>query len=450
MEDKTSLAPVEGQAKAEDLSLKPEAREDGEAALDALAHEIKPDPNAPAPELTEADKAAAAAAEQKAKDDAAAAAAPGPTEEEKAAAAEAAKKAEEDAAVEAEAQRKRHEADGLDKIEMPASAKSKSAEAFNSLKNVAREQLADWGRKHNELLGKNAELTAKVEELSKSVGKLPAEVERELNSLRGEHATLDINNDPEFKKFDTTLTENIELIYKKLADNGVGKEAIDRIKELGGPDKVDWTPIIQKLPMPVARFVESMLVDNERVKEQREKALNEAKTNATTYTSKRTARETEALQKSVTELTDKLPWLKSQEIPAGATAEQRAAVEQANKIAEAGNSDLTRFISERSPQRLAELAVGTLLAHRFKAQFDLVSKQLAEATKGHTEALSKITKERDELKKTLDAIKQARIPRGRTDATAPAGKKAPPIEQTGEEALTNYAKEAKENRADIA
>jgi len=61
MEDKTSLAPVEGQAKAEDVSLKPEPRENGEAALDALAHEIKPDPNAPAPELTEADKAAAAA-----------------------------------------------------------------------------------------------------------------------------------------------------------------------------------------------------------------------------------------------------------------------------------------------------------------------------------------------------------------------------------------------------
>lgn len=442
------IAPVAGQAQATDLNINPEpdAYAKAEAHLDDLAKELHP-----APEPTPEEKAAA---EKVAKDEADAKAAA-----EKAAAIEAevnvaiekadAEKAKA-AAAEAAEQAKRNESDGLDKIEMPASAKSKSAEAFNSLKTAARSQIAEWAQKNTEATNKIAELTAKVEELSKSAGKLPVEVERELNALRGEHATLDINNDPEFKKFDTTLTENVELIYKKLADNGVGKEAIDRIKELGGPDKVDWAPIMQKLPMPVARFVESMLVDNERVKDQREKALDAAKNNAGEYTTKRTARENESLQKTVADITKDIPWMKNQEVPAGATAEQKAAIEQANKIAEGANKDLARFISDRSPQRIAELAVGTLLAHRFKAEVDILTKQLAESTKISTENLTKITKERDELKAKLEAIKQARIPRGRTDAVAPAGvKKAPAMEQSGEEALTNLAKEAKENRAEI-
>jgi len=451
------LADDPNHARAEDASLKPVASAESSESLDNLAKELVKEksgetPAAPATGLDDASAAAARARELAAKGttpaapaaSAAPAAPAAPVDDAAKAKAEAEQKAAAEAAA-AEEARKAAEAaaaktpDALDAIELPPNVKPKSAQAFDNLKSTARAEIA---RVAKELTDKNNALVKAQEELAAAraaQGKISPEVQQELDSLRQEHAALDVKNDPEFKKFDNALQANTELIYSKLAENGVEPEAIAKIKELGGPDNVDWEVILPKLPPQVGRLIQATLVDNARVLQSREKALADANTNAVEFTKKRTAREQQDVQNSAMEFTKPFSWMQVKEISSTATPEEKAALEAHNADAQGALNKLTMFLNERSPSRYAELAVGTVFAYKLKAQVEALQKELT-ALKSDTK-LAEVTKERDALKTKIEGIKRAQMPHVAGEGIIPpAPAKKTDLSISGDEALDSLAK----------
>jgi len=459
MADLPDLTPDAAHAKSDDVALKSFTDNDAGASLDALAKSVS-DAKGGAPILddaaaaAEAARAKAAAAAKGPEAGASGAAAAPPVEDEatKAAAqAEADRKAAE-AVAQAEADRKAAEAaqaesdrkaaetaDPFLAHQLPPNAKSKSAEAFDNLKQAARDKVAEVARALTESQNKITELTSQLEEAKKTSGVVPPEILAELKTLREEHAALDVKADPEFQKFDSAIQTNVEMIFKKLADTGVAADAVEKIKEIG-VDNVDWAPILDKLPVQARRFIEATLVDNERARLDKEKAITKATSNATEYTKQRLAREQQSVKAAALEFTKSFDWMALKEVPAAATAEEKAALDAHNAEAQQAMNKLNSYLDSRSPERYAELAVGTVLAYKWRAKANALEQQIATLKADKT--LDTITKERDKLKSELDAIKRAQIPRNRGDAIIPpAPLKKADLNTSADESLDALAKQ---------
>lgn len=427
-------------AKGDEVTLKPEENVDAISALDALAHlESEGEPIAgneaadaakkAAEEKAAADKAAADKAEA---DKLAAEAAAGQTEEEKAAAAKAA--TDKVAADKAAADKAAAEADPFDKIELPPHVKPKSAESFNNLKKLAKETTAALRQQLAEAEAKRVEAESKAAKAAEA-GPIPAETVAELEELRKFRLSKDVESDPEFLKFDAKHKANVENIYKKLEASGFSAESIAKIKEIGGPDAIDWEPILPKLNSTTRRFVEAVLVENVKLVDDREAALAKAKENAGTFVKEREEREAAQLIDTANGFLRNLPWSAQKEIPATATLAERTELEASNKFAREAVALLQTYLSDSSPARRAELAIGTLIAHRQKAELDAANTKLATITKDRDDKVAAITKERDTIKAELDAIKRAQVPRSRGDAIVPPKAKVNGVIVSGAEAL---------------
>jgi hypothetical protein len=209
----------------------------------------------------------------------------------------------------------------------------------------------------------------------------------------------------------------VELVYKKL-DGVLSKEAVEKIKELGGPENVDWEPILPKLPFATRRFVEATLVENERLREQRSSALEEAKKNAEVFARERVEREVSEVTATANELLKSVSW-----------SSDKA---HASKVAL-----LKDFLADRSPAKFAELAVGTVIAH--KLHEDVKALKTSETTlKAQVETL---TKERDKALADLKAIREAENPRRRREVSVAPVSVPPTTYDSGAEALDALAKE---------
>jgi hypothetical protein len=458
MADEATIKNADLHAKTEDLNLSPKASAESGSALDALMQEAATKAGASAE-----DTAAAAAA----KPDAAP-----PTkidatssiddslEQEKAAAQKAAddKAAAEKAATDkaaadkAEAEKAagttttEKPVDPLDKIELPAHTSPKASESFAQVKKLAKEaqtalqlQIAERDTKLTEALGQ-------LEKLKKDSGQLPEETKAELEELRKFKVAHEVESDPKFREFDSSIKGNNESIYKKLAANGFTAENIEKIRELGGPEAVDWEPLFPKMNFQIRQFVQSKLVENVTLADKREEALSAAKANGQAFLAERSQREVTELANTANAYTKNLPWTAEKTVPANATPEQKAEIEAQNVFARDSMGRLKHYLGDRSPARFAELAVGTLLAHKFQADLTAVKAQLTSTTEAHKTALDTLTKERDALKVELDKIKRAEIPRLRGDSDlspiSPAKDKGKLDFRSGEEALDDLAKQA--------
>jgi uncharacterized protein Yka (UPF0111/DUF47 family) len=438
MTDLPNLSPNELHAKGDEVTLKPTPDVEAVEALDALAKEMAGKSSATpvaavassaTPAAVVVSSATPAAVVSSATPEAAVASSATP--------AAAVSSATPAAAVESAK-------DDFDNIQLPPTAKSKSTQAFEQLKTAAREKVAQVSQQLTEAANREKKLTEELNTLRASSGKLPAEVEQELATLRAEHVALDVHNDPEFKKFDTTIQSNVEVIYSKLLESGLTTENIDRIKELGGPDKIDWTPILSKLPDNARRFIEATLVDNARLEVNKTKALESAKSNATKYTQERTTREQKLVSDTALQFTKTIPWMNLQEVPAGATAEQKAAIDASNKTAQEAVGRLNEFLGNRTPEQFAELAVGTVLAFRFKDQLTQAVAELNGLKKSSTEQVTALTKEVSELRAKLDGIKRAQLPRhGGGQIPPPPAPKKTDLNTSGADALESLAREVK-------
>jgi hypothetical protein len=206
---------------------------------------------------------------------------------------------------------------------------------------------------------------------------------------------------------------------------------------------VDWEPLFPKLPVQVRRYVEGKLGENMTIAEKREEALAKAKENASGFLAERQSKEATELTNKANEHLKNLEWTAEVAIPATATPEQKAALEAQNAYARNAIKTVKEYLSDRSPRRHAELAIGTLIAHRLNGEVQTLQTKITAQDKAHAAALEAVTKERDAARAELDAIKKSSMPRnpGATTVTSPRPTKGNYDSRSGSEALDALAAE---------
>lgn len=288
--------------------------------------------------------------------------------------------------------------DDFEKVELPPHTKPKTGEAFGKVKELARQQVNQLRSELNKIAQEREELQKRIE----AQGKTPAlspELEAELKDLREYRLSKDVEYDPEFRKFDSDVKSNNDAILKKLADNGMSKEQLEAIEKLGGPESIDWEPLLPKLPLAVRRFVEAKLVDNVNLRDRRDEALSKAKANATEFTKARETRAATELANHVAKFSDQVDWLKDRKPSATATAEEKAAIAEHNKTSFEFRTRLAGMVKDNSPERFAEYAVCALFATKLSAELKAANDQI--------EKSKAVAAERDKLKSELEAIRKA-------------------------------------------
>jgi hypothetical protein len=330
------------------------------------------------------------------------------------------------------------EKDELDAVELPPHTKPKTGEAFDTVKRIAREKIVELTKKAAEVEAARVELETKVKSLGDG---MTPEIKKELEELRSFRRGLDVESDPEFKAFDAKAQANTDTIYTKLLAAGATSETIDKIKALGGPNGVDWEPILAKLSPVTRRAIESKLVENEDITERKAKAIEVAKKNSDQFLKTRAA-QTEEQKKSLqvraeTTLKGLLPefeWLKPKTADAKATAAQKAEVAKHNELVKESEQYMKEAIADDSPEMRATLALAGPELFRARAELS--------ALKSTSEA--QITKLTSELKSSNDLLAKVKNgSTGRLRNTSAEGKSSKAAHnETAEEALDRYAREA--------
>lgn len=313
--------------------------------------------------------------------------------------------------------------DALAEVTLPPHAKPATVKSFDEVKRRAREEIST-------LQTKIKDLETKV---PKAGSKLPNEVEAELKELRAFRTAHDYQNDPEFKtKFVTPIEENNDVISKKLKDSGFSDEQISAAKQIGF-DKLDWEPVLAKLPSLARRSVEALLLRNEQIGTDKDKALAAAKDNPKNWQEAQTKAQTE---KSVAEETTvkstvdafiaQQDWMKPKAIPAGASVEQRKQIEADNAAVKTHNDRLKVLLADNSPEMRGTMIASTLLAYQFKG---LVETYKTRAETAEAE-LGRVKKATNTSKANKSAPTSDSIPKPKTSQF-----------ESGESALDRFHKE---------
>lgn len=292
--------------------------------------------------------------------------------------------------------------DIFDSVELPPQAKARSGEAFSKVKELARQQVKERDEKL-------AKLTTEIEQLRADVSnRPPAEAAKELEELRNWRNQIDVEADPKWKEqFDGRIAKNDEQIYSKLKEAGMSDAKVEEIKKMGGPQVLEWEPILPKLPPQLRRFIETKLVENESLSEDRKAAIAAAKAKATEFIQARST-EQAALAKNdrsksqatVDKLVKEIKWWdKKVELPADATPEQKADAEAETKFMANAKAMVKDFLDNPNPELYGELVIGTVLAHRYNAELqslraasDAALKKLEADLKTANDELARIKK----------------------------------------------------------
>lgn len=287
--------------------------------------------------------------------------------------------------------------DWMDEYQLPQHTKPKTAESFAALKSAARTKL-------QEREAALAEAQKSLEDAkSKASQAMTPEQKAEFDRLAKLEKTILVQTDDYFKtNFDAKVVDAEQAVYTKLEQVGMSKENIDKIKNLGGPAKVDWDPLQEHLPTAARRFIDSKLVEIESVGIAKARALEEAKQNADVFLKqRRDVQEQERthwatdVQKATEAHLSQLEWLKPRAVAAAAKPEERVSAEQHNKFVVEMQGAVKDFLTDNTPQTKALLILGTVQAFRRKMELEAVSAAYKEvearATKAETE-LEKIKK----------------------------------------------------------
>jgi len=290
--------------------------------------------------------------------------------------------------------------------------KGKSAEAFENIKRLANEKVTA-------LQSERDAFEKQIKELNEKAGRLDPKVEAELKELREFRRKLDVEADPEFKKFDEESTTQAESIYGKLLSVGVPEHTIEKIKSMGGVFKVQWDPILEKLPSAAKRFIEVKLTQLEDLKEKKSTAIATAKKNSEEFLTQRAqAGETakkEFREKAATTLDAMLPkldWFVEKKPTDKSTDAEKAAIVEHNKLLTETKLAIKDAIDDDSAEMRAFLAVG--LAQLLKLRADYSS-----ATSAHKSEVAKLKAELDAANTLLEKVKKGSTNRLR-DTTAVA------------------------------
>lgn len=326
--------------------------------------------------------------------------------------------------------------DDFEKVVLPPYTKPKSVEAFATVKQMAREKLAAVERE-------KAELTAKLaaaEAATKPVA--TPEAEKELTDLRNFRLKFDVEADPSFKAWDTSIKENEELIYAKMKAAGVDEASIKKIQELGGPGVIDWEALASKFPAPLKRYIEGKVFENEDLAEKKKAAVAEAQKNSAEFV--RTRQEeiykgTEGRQKETLAAFDEfrpnMAWLKEAPIPPTATPEEKAKLEASNALVKQVETDMQEAFSDDSPRMRAILISGFAQLMRLRTEHDAV----IATHKAEVDKLNASIKEKDAFIARIKNSSTARL-----SSASPEGKPKAKVDlnEDAASALDRHYKEA--------
>jgi len=387
-----------------------EEEEAAKAAADAAkaADALKADANDDAAKAADKAKAGADADADKAKADA-----------------DAAKAKEEEDVKKAQAH------DPYKDVQLPPTARGQSATAFATLKARAAQDLTNRDQKI-------ADLEKQVKELSdKSAASVAPEklqaAERELAEHRKWRKTLDIEADPEFKKFDTRAKLVKDFIYSELKATGkVTDEHIKKIEDLGGPVKIDWEQLFDKLGNPTAQgVITTKLAELKSIAFEKGRAIDEAKTNVEQYVASREKEFAESSTKHNVETKElflgflgQFPWMAPQKPADNADDAVKKSATEHNTWLEGVNRILGDALTDDSPQMRAVLLAGAADHLRLKREYATVKAALDGAEAKHKVEVEKLAKQLEEATAKLEKLKSGSLMR-REGGAPVAPKNAP-------------------------
>ncbi len=317
-------------------------------------------------------------------------------------------------------------------VEPPPNVKPKTAESFAKVKTLAKAAITAAEEKAAAAEKRALEL----EEKSKNAKALTPETEKELEELRKFRTSLDVEADPQFKQFDAKIAANEEAILSRLKTAGASDEVIAKIKEIGISD-VNWDELTQKMPAQVRRLIDSKLVDNENLADQKKQAINAAKANADEFLKTRSqAQENQAKErqdKTRQEIDKHLPqmtWLALKPIPTDAKPEERAGLEAHNKLVTDTKADLDSALNEDTPEMRAALLLSYAQLRRVREDIKVVQSDATAKEKALQDQITALTKERDEANAFVKRVKGASTARIHSSAPPSDAPAAPKVDHT--------------------
>lgn len=199
--------------------------------------------------------------------------------------------------------------------------------------------------------------------------------------LRKFRAVFDIQSDPDFQnKYDVPINQAKANIYSIMKQHGASDELLQSIEQQGGPDKIDqkwWQSTLSKLPMTDAERLKRSIVDVADLSEKRVGEIMNSAQNAEQYYASRdealverfTRQEEESLNYIQEQIkAQNADWALPKEIPAGATPEQRKAIESHNAQAAQLEQMFYGAMYPQTPQARADVAAAAAMSHMLTNQ----------------------------------------------------------------------------------
>lgn len=286
----------------------------------------------------------------------------------------------------------------IDDIKPPEGISPRNVVNFDKLRTVAKHWQTEASRV--------PELEARLAKLEAGES-IPEQVKAELEDLRKFRSVFDVENDPEFKKQFEETTKRIDDEVIAIMKKYNLPESVEKELRAAGLDKVPadfWEEqILPKLPFIDRERLQKRLADRADIVDSREQRLAKAMADRPAYLAEQQQRQSAEFQQyqgeidaTVAELTKEISWARMMEVPTDATPDQKAQIDQHNKMVEELGSHLKEALWPTTAAQRAEVACAAVAAVKLASDVKVLNAQLAARAK-----------EVEELNKQLNGIKSA-------------------------------------------
>lgn len=252
---------------------------------------------------------------------------------------------------------------------------------------------AETKKQADERATKLAELEKKLSEVKVADPVVDEAVKKQLDELAMFRRRYDLEKDPDVKsKYDDRISGAETPISEILVRNGAGDELIKIIKEEGGWLKFSQSPrmirlengpipaaevadlILKNLPFSDRKEVDSLSTEQITTKRERERFFQEQQKTAAEYFKKKeqeASKGSEDYQRQVAEaakvietwnkdIMEKNEWLREKEVPADATPDKKASIEDDNKYTKQLNGLLKKAVETKDINGMLEVVLDSV------------------------------------------------------------------------------------------
>lgn len=236
-----------------------------------------------------------------------------------------------------------------------------------------------------------------IEVLKGTMGKLPADVEKELQGLRNFHQLFNAQGDPVFQKeYDERILKSEDGIYAILKKHALPDKVLAEIKSTAAKNGGEieswkrWPDLINKLDNPLDKqTLLNALQDRRNAVAARQGQLEKLQQDrdgfyrdlATKDRAEKDKWASEVAQAATKDVSGE-EWAQEKSVPEGASAEAKKLAEEHNaKVAEYGKKwqENTVNLYKRDPKTVATLAFAAVRAGHFKVQADQFQAKMEKA-----------------------------------------------------------------------